>query len=210
MVHIAQSHISAVLEGTLGFGFCSLFMLSGELTSHMTMHILAMNLLAPLLAYTLYRIHWRYLPHLTFLSAAAALQIALLWVWHVPAILAAAASSSSLSVVMHISLLLSALFFWISIIYSAARSPWGSIGALLVSGKLFCLLGVLLLFAPRPLYRLTGHEPTASMASQLADQQMAGLLMLIVCPLTYVLGSILVARHWLISTERSPDWRFDG
>jgi putative membrane protein len=53
--------------------------------------------------------------------------------------------------------------------------------ALLLTGKLTCLLAVLLVFAPRALY------PHAA----LADQQFAGLLMLAACPLSY-LGAALV------------------
>ncbi len=110
---------------------------------------------------------------------------------------------------MHLSLLLAALLFWRAVFHAASVSPWRSIAALLVTGKLFCLLGVLLVFSPRPLYEPTGYPATMSTAILLADQQMAGLLMLIICPLTYVLASIIIAHRWIASDEQKGGWLFE-
>ncbi len=62
--------------------------------------------------------------------------------------------------------------------------------ALLVSGKLACLLGVLFVFAPRPLLAHAGHFVHAQV---LADQHLAGLLMIAACPLSYVLTAVVLA-----------------
>ena len=65
---------------------------------------------------------------------------------------------------------------------------WHGVLGLLVTGKLSCLLAALLVFAPRPLYP---HRPSRS-AMSLADQQLAGLLMLTACPLSYVVAGIVM------------------
>jgi putative membrane protein len=70
--------------------------------------------------------------------------------------------------------------------------------ALLVSGKLFCLLAVLLVFAPRFFYGAHGtHSHGGMPVDQLADQHLAGLLMLVVCPLSYVAAAVAIAAQWL-------------
>jgi putative membrane protein len=49
---------------------------------------------------------------------------------------------------------------------------------------------VLITFAPRAIY---GHAH----AGALADQQLGGLIMLIVCPLTYILAAVVIVTRWL-------------
>jgi putative membrane protein len=87
-------------------------------------------------------------------------------------------------------ILVSAVVFWLSVCSARPAQWWQAIVALLVTGKLACLLGALLVFAPRPIY--SGHH-----GFDLADQQMAGLLMLAACPLSYVLAGIVVAVETL-------------
>jgi putative membrane protein len=81
-------------------------------------------------------------------------------------------------VVMQVSLLMIATAFWTAVFARYRCSGWQAIVAVLVTGKLFCLLGALLVFSPRPLY--------APELVSFADQQLAGLIMLTACPLTYV------------------------
>jgi putative membrane protein len=71
--------------------------------------------------------------------------------------------------------------------------------ALLITGKLFCLLAALLVFSPRVLYpdALAAHRHAPVAADLLSDQHLAGLLMLVLCPLTYVLAGVLIAERWL-------------
>ncbi|UUP16740.1 hypothetical protein NTH_01187 [Nitratireductor thuwali] len=183
--------------------------LSGHLAKHMAAHILAMNLFAPVLAYLWHRTR-REAPPLPFgVAAATGLQLAVLWAWHVPAAFASASTQPLIGAAMHLSLFLTALLFWRAVLHAASVSPWRSIAALLVTGKLFCLLGVLLVFSPRPLYEPMGHPSSTSVGSLLADQQAAGLLMLIFCPLTYVLGGILIVRRWIIVDEQNASRLFE-
>ncbi|MCR4264678.1 cytochrome c oxidase assembly protein [Nitratireductor sp. ZSWI3] len=181
--------------------------LSGELARHMALHILAMNLLAPALAYGWFRARDQNGPPPVGPFAAAGLQIAFLWGWHVPAAMEAAASAPLIGMAMHVSLFLSALLFWQAIIGNVERPPWHAVAAMLVTGKLFCLLGILLVFAPRTLYGPVMLHTGMPAGSGLADQQTAGMIMVIACPLTYVLGSIVIVRRWFMAEERANGWR---
>ena len=162
----------------------------GHLAAQMLTHILLMSAVAPLLAFAAHRS----LPQrrARFVLPATVLQVAVLWAWHSPPALDAAMRSGLLHTVMLLSLLAAASWFWWSI-FDARERRWQAILALLVTGKLFCLLGVLLVFAPRVLY--AGLAPRH--AGALADQQLAGLLMLIACPATYVAAGVVVAARWL-------------
>ncbi|MEJ8570471.1 cytochrome c oxidase assembly protein [Microbaculum marinum] len=175
----------------------------GHVTQHMALHIVTMNVAAPLAALFLRNIQIRPLDMLAgWLAPAAVFQLALLWLMHVPAVFEQISRSPAISATTHVALLASAFVFWREVIRLAPTSPWRPIGALLITGKIVCLLGVLLLFAGRPLYALP-HAQGPEL-SGLADQQLAGLLMLIGCPLTYVFGATIVASRWLLRMDR-PD-----
>jgi putative membrane protein len=80
--------------------------------------------------------------------------------------------------------------------------------ALLISGKLACLLGALLIFAPRLLLTSTVsghnmHHGPVDHATALADQHLAGLLMVVACPLSYVLTAVVLAAQTMSHLERS-------
>jgi putative membrane protein len=106
---------------------------------------------------------------------------------------------------MQLSLFASALWFWLAVIADRGAFRWRALFALLMTGKLFCLLGVLLVFAPRLLYgdQATGHSwHTPVTPHAFADQHLAGLLMLVVCPLTYVLAAVVIAAQGLRDLAR--------
>lgn len=182
----------------------------GPLSAHMLDHIALLGAAAPLSAWVLRR----HLPQVTgrTLAAAAALQIVLLWIWHLPPIFTAAHASPITHISMTISLFLAGLFFWCAIIGLASRAQWQAILGLLVTGKLFCLFAAVLVFSPRFLYAPAAgqgshvHHGMHAASSGLADQQLAGLIMIAVCPLTYVAAGIAVAVRWFSALELSyPD-----
>lgn len=89
---------------------------------------------------------------------------------------------------MHGSLFLAALAFWVLLLDMMERSGWQAILGLLLTGKLACLLGALLIFAARPLYS----------DAALADQQLAGLLMITACPLSYIAAGVVIAARLIV------------
>ena len=117
-------------------------------------------------------------------------QAALLWVSHSPSLQHGLPAPVA---ALHVLLFAIALPFWLSVIGAFAHR-WQAMLALLVSGKLACLLGVLLTFAPRPLFTAEGHAAAhPGQAMLLADQHLAGLLMIAACPLSYVLTAVVLA-----------------
>lgn len=175
----------------------------GALSHHMAVHIVAMNLAAPALA-----LAWRIFgggerARAGWLWPATALQLALLLGWHLPGVLTLAFASGAAMAAMHLSLFLAALAFWAAVIDAAEGAAWRPLVALAITGKIFCLLGVLYALAPRSIYAgiASSHEAMPPV-DLLADQQLAGLLMLIACPIAYGLAGLAVAARWLSAFER--------
>jgi putative membrane protein len=103
---------------------------------------------------------------------------------------------------LHSLLFLAALAFWLCVVHASAHK-WQAMLALLISGKLACLLGVLLIFAPRPLFA-SGHAVHLADEALLADQHLAGLLMIAACPLSYVLTAVVLAVHTVNGLDPAP------
>jgi putative membrane protein len=177
----------------------------GPLSEQMAIHILLMNVLAPLLALAANGRLSDCLPLPGLPYPAVIAQLFVLWAWHAPPAFQAGMQSHVIHLVMLASFLLCALWFWFSILSISADDRWHAIVALLVTSKLFCLLGVLLVLAPRVLYPdlLLAHAHGAihPIAASLGDQQFAGLLMLVACPATYVLAGIVIAARWFIDLD---------
>lgn len=160
--------------------------------AHMFQHLLVMNVAALLIAGAL-----RVRGAMT-LPTAAVLQLAALWVWHMPAIFSVAHHSAVLHVLMQISLFGVALLFWMAIVDSRTYSLWHRIFALLMTAKIFCLLGAAFVFSRRTLYPAFGN-PESWGLSALEDQQLAGLLMVSSCALIYVAAAIALFARWLFT-----------
>jgi len=167
----------------------------GPLSLQMLQHLAVMNIAAPLAALHL---GGRSTPQ-ALLSAGIA-QLLALWAWHAPAVQQFAASSPAGQLGLMIALAGAAFWFWSAVI---AASDWKALIALLLTGKLACLLGALLIFAPRDLYNLDGLILAFCTAgpSSLADQQLAGLLMITACPLSYLVTGIALAARLLGQLE---------
>jgi putative membrane protein len=190
------------------------FVQLGPLSGHMVAHIAAMNVVAPLAAVGISRHYPKHLPR----ASAGSLwlvtlgQMALLWASHSPPIHHAAQSFPLAQAALHVALFGSALAFWICIV--AASSHWHAMLALLVSGKLACLLGALLIFAPRLLFDADASaHGTHAMPfghATLADQHLAGLVMIAACPLSYVLTAIVLAAQTMTGLERARSPAFSS
>ena len=179
----------------------------GPFARHMAQHILTMSVVAPLAALALLaaahqgtRLFASGQP--AALALATTSQLVLLWGWHAPGAIETALHATGMHLLMQLSLSAAARWFWLEVLSDRGVFRWHALLALLVTGKLFCLLGVLLVFAPRVIYaaRTSTHGHDAAFAvDALADQHLAGLLMVIACPLTYVLAGVIIAAHALRS-----------
>lgn len=171
------------------------------LTHHMSVHILLMNVVAPLVAHGVTTGSLRlpaWLSTGVSLAVATMAQLAVLWAVHIPVVLESATAIPGGRHLVQGLLLVTALWFWTSALSQKGATRWRALLALLITGKLFCLLAALIVFAPRPLYQAVAHSRDGAMnGSPLADQQLAGLLMISACPLTYVLEAIVISAVWL-------------
>jgi putative membrane protein len=179
------------------------FVTLGDVSAHMVVHILAMSVVAPVLATIGALASLGRAVSARRLWAATAGQIVLLWAWHLPSAHHFAAASAGGALVMHLSLLAVAVWFWDALVRQRADRQWHGILALLVTGKLACLLAALLVFATQPLFHRHG------MAAALDDQQLAGLLMIVACPASYVLAGVIMAARFVGVAQAWPQLRTD-
>ncbi|MCT8999861.1 cytochrome c oxidase assembly protein [Chelativorans intermedius] len=189
------------------------------LAAHMAQHVVLMNLAAPLLAvsnpgptivYALprswrrrlamavawrpVRTTWRFLAGVFI---ATMLQQVALWIWHTPGAIAAALHDDFVHVLMHGSLLAVAFLFWIAVSYPRDLGYGWSILALLVTAKLCGFLGVLMIFAPQPLYPAYADRSEPWGISAVEDQQLAGLVMMPSAGAVYLIAATVLAIAWL-------------
>lgn len=181
--------------------------IGGPLAGHMALHILLMNFIAPLAALAVHS--WLRAglsrPFPWAISLATTTQLALLWGWHAPGILEPALHAPIGHAAMQLTLFLAAVWFWSAVLRAQPARTWNALFALLITGKLFCLLGVLLVFAPRSLYpALAAMHAVGSPADPLSDQQLAGLLMIVACPLTYVAAGVAIVARWIRILDVAP------
>jgi putative membrane protein len=160
---------------------------------HMATHITAMNVAAPFAAVVMAQAGWgQAFARAQALWLATIAQMILLWAAHSPIAHHGLQTSAMAATSVHALLFLAALTFWLAVV-QAASHKWQAMLALLVSGKLACLLGVLFIFAPRPLF--AGHGAHHDHGAALIDQHLAGLLMVAACPLSYVLTAVVLAAQ---------------
>lgn len=186
---------AVLVAGTIILSVYSL----GPEARHMVAHIVSMNVVAPLIAAALAVRLTAITTRPAFLWSATLLQIVLLWAWHAPAVYNAVAGAPLLQLAMHGLLFAVATLFWFSLLTVTRVSRWQTIPALLLTGKLACLLAALLIFAPRTLYDAAGHLAHAATQavnlSALDDQHLAGLLMITACPLSYLVAAVIIATQ---------------
>lgn len=168
----------------------------GPLTQLMIVHIFLMNVLAPGIAHLLHRDARDSRVHPgRLLAAASVFQITLLWAIHTP-IAFGTLHNGTLHALFGSILFPAALWFWLAVLSQRGARRWRAIASLLMTGKLLCLLGVLLVFAPRALYSLQDASSSSGLPN-ISDQHLAGLLMIAACLLTYVLAAVVIAATWL-------------
>ena len=165
-------------------------------------HIALVLVMAPLLAFGLER--WmRQLP--TPLWRATAIAAVTFWTWHAPAPYAAALSSDPIYALMQLTLLASAMVFWLAVRRSGAAAAMGAILATTVS---MGLLGALITFAGRPLYAPHFASTLSWGVSPLEDQQLAGITMWAPGSIAYLAAAMWIGWHWM-DAERKRGLRVE-
>lgn len=185
-------------------------LMPGPFSAHMAGHMLLVAVAAPLLAAACARA----VPGLTTRMAglcppvpASLVELLLVWGWHAPALhRAARAGGAALLVAEQASFLVAGLWLWATALARdaqgrLARGPEGIL-ALLLTATHMTLLGVLLALAPRTLFAHDHGADTAALAP-LADQELGGVVMLVVGGIAYLAGGLLLLAELL----RAPSGR---
>ena len=177
------------------------------LTEHMLRHVVVVNVVAPLAVLAGRGFFMRGSSLAGWLGPIAVVQIVLLWGLHLPGGLTFAAAGPASASAAHLSLAAASLLFWVAVFDASGTRVWAALSALLLTAKLSCLLGVLLIFAPRPLYSGYLSSGGVPVAAAIDDQQLAGLLMLSAYTFSYLGAAVVIVARWLSKVDRAPGWR---
>ena len=234
---ISRREAGAFVAGWLVLAFALLGPLDAwsarSFAVHMTQHEALMLIAAPLLVggrplavwswalsaelraathRLLTRTAWRYVWR-TFTRplGATALQLGVLFAWHLPAWFDRAVTHAGVHALQHASFLAAALCFWWAVRTGAAarasRAASGiAVACVFVTMLATGALGALLTFAPVPWYR--AYVDGAGGLSSLEDQQLGGLLMWVPGGLAYLFAGLFHAAR--IVGHEPPAARIDA
>ncbi|MBB4617401.1 cytochrome c oxidase assembly protein [Sphingomonas abaci] len=168
------------------------------MTGHMTAHMIAVAVAAPLVAIGLQGGRFdpaMRSPRLAAPLPAALVEAVIVWGWHVPALRRLADHHPAWLVAEQASFLAAGLLLWSAVL--APRHRAAGVAALLVTSMHMTLLGALIGLAPRPLYAHHGAEA-------LIDQQVSGVVMLLVGGVAYLLGGLAMLGRLLQTRSEVP------
>lgn len=171
-----------------------------SLTAHMVAHMTTVALAAPLLALgvagTALDVAARWRGALAPVSASL-IELAVVWGWHVPAARELASASAFGLVLEQASFCGAGWLLWSACLGAGQHSDGArraaAVAALLLTTMHMTLLGALIALAPRALFASHGGAAHAGAAGALADQQLAGVVMLLVGGGSYLCGGL-----WLL------------
>ncbi|MGJ7043750.1 putative membrane protein [Shinella sp. BE166] len=175
---------------------------AGSFTVHMVAHMGMVAVAAPLIACGLVGTRRDPLAGLAWMTPmlASLVELVVVWFWHVPVLRAAADASLVLTLVEQASFLAAGLLLWITCLRPGDGRLAGTIGLLFTSMHM-TLLGVLLALAPRPLYGDGAVSCFGIPLSAAADQQIGGVVMLMVGALAYLAGGVTLLAGLLRDGE---------
>lgn len=134
-----------------------------------------------------------------YLGIAFVVSTATLWAWHLPALYDRALGDTTIYWLMQLSLLGTATWFWRELF--AAPPVTASMFSVLAMAQMG-MLGALLTFARETLYSTHAASTLPWGLEQVADQQLAGLVMWVPGVIPYALATALIARRvWTRTAE---------
>ncbi|KZY52481.1 MULTISPECIES: cytochrome c oxidase assembly protein [Sulfitobacter] len=156
--------------------------------------------LASLASSEAWRTGWNWL---TATSIASLQQLVVFILWHAPPAIAVSLENDLVHSIMHGSIFASALVFWTAITRKHSSGPGAGVLGLLITFKFSLITGALLAFAPEAFYTSYGIRSMAWGLSPLEDQQLAGLLMMTVGSMMYVVATVILVGVWLGVSEKT-------
>lgn len=139
-----------------------------------------------------------------------------IWVWHVPVLLDGTLQSEFLHRLQHVCFLVTALFFWWSILRGSRRTHGAGALHVFLTMMHTGFLGALLTMAPRVFYPLQTQDARLFGLTPLEDQQLAGLFMWVPGGMIYLGCGLALLYSWLTVARRPASFgasrvaRFDG
>ena len=134
--------------------------------------------------------------------AATVLHGGAIWIWHAPVLFDAAVTHLVLHRLQHLSFLLTALLFWWALLRNCGAGA--AAGHLFITMTHTSLLGALLTFAPRVLYRVQTVHAGDWGLTPIQDQQLAGLVMWVPAGTIYAGAALGFAALWI--TRSANAW----
>lgn len=173
------------------------------MVGHMAGHMIAVAVAAPLIAFGLagssYDPAQRW-PHVVTPLAMSLVELATVWGWHLPALRLLADSNIAAMIVEQAMFLAAGWLLWAAVLGAGPDRRAAGVGALLLTSMHMTLLGALIGLAPRPLYPAMAHGHHDA----LADQQLGGVVMLLVGAASYFLGGLALLATLLRQPEPQP------
>jgi cytochrome c oxidase assembly factor CtaG len=147
---------------------------------------------------------WR---HVSTPVAASIIQIAVIWIWHVPGPFEQALRHPGWHVVQHLCFLVSALLFWWAVTFGrSGRNGYGLAAlCLFVTSMAEGGLGALMTFATSPWYAdyaAMGMTPFGLTPQE--DQQLAGLVMWIPGGMVHAGAALILFVRWISPGRVAP------
>jgi putative membrane protein len=129
---------------------------------------------------------------------------AAIWVWHLPALYDAAAGNEAIHALQHATFVGTAVLFWWGMLYGRyGRAGYGAAVFYVFTTAVHTgALGAFLTFARAPMYPFYAGPAIAHGVDQLADQQLAGLLMWIPAGFVLTAFGIALFAAWIGESER--------
>ena len=173
------------------------------MVGHMAGHMIAVAIAAPLLAFGLAASRFdpaRRWPQIVTPLAMSLVELATVWGWHLPALRILADTHLAAMIVEQAMFLLAGWLLWAAVLGTGPDRRAAGVGALLLTSMHMTLLGALIGLAPRPLYPAMAH----GMHDALADQQLGGVVMLMIGAASYFLGGLALLATLLRHPEPTP------
>ncbi|MEH3048414.1 cytochrome c oxidase assembly protein [Sphingomonas adhaesiva] len=157
------------------------------MTGHMAAHMVAVAVAAPVIAAAL---RCPRAVHAGAPLAWAMAEFVVVWGWHAPALRDVADMYVAAALLEQAMFLVLGIALW----RAALAQPAAGAAALLLTSMHMTLLGALIGLADRPLYAMMAMHPAPGLDA-LADQQLGGVVMLLVGGASYCLGGL-----WMLGT----------
>jgi putative membrane protein len=162
--------------------------------AHMTTHMGVVAIAAPLLALALGGTRAdpvRKMPNAVAAIPASMIELFVVWVWHVPSLHHAARQFSGVFALEQASFFTAGTLLWIAALGGDREQrrlrAGGGITALLFTSMHMTLLGALFALANRPLFE---HATSVAAVDAVSDQQLGGVIMLLVGAASYLVGGL--------------------